>query len=44
MSEGSNSAAPLMVLFFSAKALVKYGANPISDFDPQASCFGERSF
>jgi hypothetical protein len=33
-----------MVLLFSAKTLVKYGANLVSDFNGVASCFVERSF
>jgi heme/copper-type cytochrome/quinol oxidase subunit 3 len=34
----------LMASLFSAKALVEYGANLVSDFDPDASYFGEQSF
>jgi hypothetical protein len=33
---GSDSTA----LLFSAKALVKFKANLVSNFDPEASCFG----
>jgi heme/copper-type cytochrome/quinol oxidase subunit 3 len=44
MSEGSYSALLLMALLFSVKALVEYGANLVSDFNPGASCFWERSF
>jgi hypothetical protein len=42
MSEGSDSVPLLMALLFSAKALVEYRANLVSDFDPNASCFRER--
>jgi hypothetical protein len=38
MSEGSDSAPLLMTLLFNAKALVKYRANFVSNFDPVASC------
>jgi heme/copper-type cytochrome/quinol oxidase subunit 3 len=44
MSEGSDSTPLLMALLFSAKALVEYGANHVSDFDLEGSFFGERSF
>jgi hypothetical protein len=44
MSEGSNSMPLLMASLFGAKAIIKYEANLVSDFDPEALCFGERSF
>jgi hypothetical protein len=42
MSEGSDSVPLLMALLFSAKVLVEYRANLVSDFDPNASCFEEQ--
>jgi hypothetical protein len=33
-----------MASLLGAKALVKYGTNLVCDFDPEDSCFGERSF
>jgi hypothetical protein len=44
MSEGPDSMPPLMDFLFRSKTLVEYRANFVSDFDPVASCFGERSF
>jgi hypothetical protein len=41
MSRGPDSVRPLMASLLCIKMLVKYGANLVSDFDPQDSCFGE---
>jgi hypothetical protein len=41
MSKGSDRGPLLMTLLFSAKAPVDYEANLVSDFDLEASCFGE---
>jgi hypothetical protein len=38
MSEGSDSVPLLMASLFNAKALVKYGANFVSDFNHEALC------
>jgi heme/copper-type cytochrome/quinol oxidase subunit 3 len=44
MSKGSESAPLLMASLFSAKALIEYGANFVSDFDFVYSCVCEGSF
>jgi hypothetical protein len=41
MSEGSDSMRLLMASLFGANALIKYRANLVSIFDPDALCFGE---
>jgi hypothetical protein len=43
-SEGSDSAPPLMASLFSAKVLIKYATNFVSDFDSVDSCVGEERF
>jgi hypothetical protein len=44
MSEGSDCLPLLMASLFSVKMLIEYGAILVTDFDPKASCFGQRSF
>jgi hypothetical protein len=44
MNKGYHSAPLLMASLFSAKVLVEYEANFVSDFDPGATYGGETKF